>query len=518
MRSRSPRCSRAVVAGVLVLLIAVTLILLKLSFLLLLIVGPFFLLIGTHPGFGRVVALRWVEMLIGVLLKQAAIALVLSVLLYCYALIMGTSDCRAAVGAEDPDDRAGHGGGVHLPQAVPAPVLRRRLRRDRLARSGQRPTWPGPGPSARANTLAAATVAAPPFAAYRAGRWARRNPGQAAAWPWRRPPGARAAVAAGLQPGDADRRSGRRRHGSRTGGRRYRRRRYRRGRRPDAARPRAVPGAGADTVGGCAGSAAIEPARQGRQPVFCGCTGCRRPQNAALRLAAHAQSPGPVPGVWPGGRSGTAVRPAALRPASQTSPRPGTGGSPGRPAAARPSPAARQASRGPAAVGHGGRTLPGHQPPSRQAARSRQPQASPPARLRRIRRNPHRPGGSGTGADDRWPVPSLRPARRRNGKAAARPQPGLRAARLRPGTALTVRLVARRSGGRVSAVWFWVASLRLAWPGSPGPRPRGTRLTGRFRSGFARCAGSNRDGIEPGFAANRFRRTRLRAGGRSAPT
>ncbi|HYS33941.1 MAG TPA: type IV secretion system protein, partial [Streptosporangiaceae bacterium] len=82
----------AVVAGVLVLLISVTLILLKLGFLLLLIVGPFFLLIGTHPGFGRVVAVRWFEMLVGVLLKQAAVALALSVLLYCYALIMGTAD------------------------------------------------------------------------------------------------------------------------------------------------------------------------------------------------------------------------------------------------------------------------------------------------------------------------------------------------------------------------------------------------------------------------------------------
>ena len=80
------------VAGVLILLIAVTLILLKLGFLLLLIVGPFFLLIGTHPGFGRVIALRWFEMLVGVLLKQAAVALVLSVLLYSYSLIMGTSD------------------------------------------------------------------------------------------------------------------------------------------------------------------------------------------------------------------------------------------------------------------------------------------------------------------------------------------------------------------------------------------------------------------------------------------
>ena len=82
----------ALLAGVLVLLIAITLILLKLGFLLLLVAGPFFLIIGTHPGFGRVIALRWGELLIGVLLKQAAIAIVLSVLLYAYSLIMGTSD------------------------------------------------------------------------------------------------------------------------------------------------------------------------------------------------------------------------------------------------------------------------------------------------------------------------------------------------------------------------------------------------------------------------------------------
>ncbi len=82
----------ALVAGVLVLLIAITLIILKLGFLLLLIAGPFFLIVGTHPGFGRVVAMRWVEMIIGVLLKQVAVAIVLSVLLYAYSLIMGTSD------------------------------------------------------------------------------------------------------------------------------------------------------------------------------------------------------------------------------------------------------------------------------------------------------------------------------------------------------------------------------------------------------------------------------------------
>ena len=82
----------AVAAGLLVLLIALTLIILKLGFLLLLVAGPFFLIIGIHPGFGRVVAIRWFEMLVGVLMKQVAVALTLSVLLYCYSLIMSTTD------------------------------------------------------------------------------------------------------------------------------------------------------------------------------------------------------------------------------------------------------------------------------------------------------------------------------------------------------------------------------------------------------------------------------------------
>jgi hypothetical protein len=169
----------AIVAGVLVLLISVTLILLKLSFLLLLIVGPFFLLIGTHPGFGRVVALRWVEMLIGVLLKQAAIALVLSLLLYCYALIMGTSDAVlpwalkilmialvsvAAFIYRKPFQ--------HLFSAVGYGMIG----------SGERAGLEASraGATARANSVGLATAAMPSFAAYRAGRWARRNPEQAA--------------------------------------------------------------------------------------------------------------------------------------------------------------------------------------------------------------------------------------------------------------------------------------------------------------------------------------------------
>jgi hypothetical protein len=170
----------AVVAGILILLIAVTLILLKLGFLLLLIAGPFFLLVGTHPGFGRVLAMRWVELLVGVLLKQAAVAVVLSVLLYCYALIMGTSNATlgwalkilmialvtvAAFIYRKPFQ--------HLFAAVGYGVIGSR---DAAAYDMQRASA-----AARANTTAAATLAVPGFAAYRAGRWARRNPGQAAA-------------------------------------------------------------------------------------------------------------------------------------------------------------------------------------------------------------------------------------------------------------------------------------------------------------------------------------------------
>ena len=118
----------ALAAGLLVLLIAITLIVLKLGFLLLLVAGPFFLIVGTHPGFGRVIALRWAEMLIGVLLKTAAIALGAQRSAVCLLADHGRQRRRTAVGAEDPDDLAGHGGRVHLPQAVRPPVLGRGIR------------------------------------------------------------------------------------------------------------------------------------------------------------------------------------------------------------------------------------------------------------------------------------------------------------------------------------------------------------------------------------------------------
>ncbi|WP_344927243.1 type IV secretion system protein, partial [Streptosporangium carneum] len=81
----------AMVAGLLIFLVAVSLLVLKIGFLLLLILAPIFLLLGVHPGSGRIIAMRWVEMLVGTLLRQAVLALVLSVLVYGYALIISTA-------------------------------------------------------------------------------------------------------------------------------------------------------------------------------------------------------------------------------------------------------------------------------------------------------------------------------------------------------------------------------------------------------------------------------------------
>ena len=170
----------ALVAGVLVLLIAITLIILKLGFLLLLIAGPFFLIVGTHPGFGRVVAMRWFEMIVGVLLKQVAVAIVLSVLLYAYSLIMGTTDAVlpwalkilmialvtiAVFIYRKPFQ--------HLFSAVGYGSIGARERAEiEMFRSRE---------VLRRNALAAATAAAGGFAGYRVGRWSRRDPAQSAA-------------------------------------------------------------------------------------------------------------------------------------------------------------------------------------------------------------------------------------------------------------------------------------------------------------------------------------------------
>ncbi|WP_051712128.1 type IV secretion system protein [Spirillospora albida] len=79
----------ALVAGLLIMVIAIALIVVKIAFLLLLVAGPIFLGIGIHPGVGRVIAVRWLELLLSMLLKQAALIGVLALLLWAYGLILG---------------------------------------------------------------------------------------------------------------------------------------------------------------------------------------------------------------------------------------------------------------------------------------------------------------------------------------------------------------------------------------------------------------------------------------------
>jgi TrbL/VirB6 plasmid conjugal transfer protein len=168
----------ALVAGALVLLIAITLIVLKLGFLLLLVAGPFFLIIGTHPGFGRVIAIRWFEMLVGVLMKQVAVALTLSVLLYCYALVMAVSDnalpwvfkimmialLTVAVFIYRKPFQ-------HLFSSVGYDMLGARERAEAYREQSRY--------GFRGQTARTASLTLPGYATYRANRWARQNPDQA---------------------------------------------------------------------------------------------------------------------------------------------------------------------------------------------------------------------------------------------------------------------------------------------------------------------------------------------------
>ncbi|MGJ6961169.1 type IV secretion system protein [Streptosporangium sp. G11] len=153
----------AVVAGLLIFLVAVSLLVLKVGFLLLLILAPVFLLIGVHPGSGRIIAMRWVEMLIGTLLRQAVLALVLGVLVYGYALIISTA--------------MPWGMQVMFMAILTIAVFfyRRPFQHLFSSMDGHTLTTRMLGDAATAPTLQRAASALPPVAAARAGRWGMRK-------------------------------------------------------------------------------------------------------------------------------------------------------------------------------------------------------------------------------------------------------------------------------------------------------------------------------------------------------
>ncbi|MEU3016602.1 type IV secretion system protein [Nocardiopsis sp. NPDC007018] len=80
----------SIFAGGLILAGSVALIVLKIAFMLLFMLAPIFLLIGIHPGYGRMVLLRWVELMVGFLLKQIFVVLLIALLVMSYGLVMST--------------------------------------------------------------------------------------------------------------------------------------------------------------------------------------------------------------------------------------------------------------------------------------------------------------------------------------------------------------------------------------------------------------------------------------------
>jgi hypothetical protein len=162
----------ALVAGLLVLVIAVMLMVLKISFLLLLVAGPIFLGIGIHPGIGRVIAVRWFELLLSTLLKQAALIGVLALLLWAYGLVMAESlpwglqillislVTLAAFIYRKPFQ--------HLFAAVGYSAVGSRKSEDHLEQAVR---------ETRKRSTAVAAAAVPGTAGYRFGRWAKRESG-----------------------------------------------------------------------------------------------------------------------------------------------------------------------------------------------------------------------------------------------------------------------------------------------------------------------------------------------------
>jgi hypothetical protein len=384
----------AAIAGVLVLLISVTLILLKLGFLLLLVTGPFFLLIGTHPGFGRVIAVRWFELLVGVLLKQAAVALVLSVLLYAYSLIMGTSDLTLPWGLKilmialvtiavfiyrKPFQ--------HLFSAVGYGMIgsttRAETEVDRIR------------PSVRENALARAAGALPGLATFREIRLARRSLGAAAA-------GAAVAAATGTPPasgaavGGEDGRmapdgngaaAGTGADGPRPGGRAGVSLRNRDGE-PSAGSgaARSAPPLNLPSRSGTAGAArtgAAEAAGATGGPARPGPAASLPPRSGSASPGSSSSQPSaPARAAWPN-RPGPSpqqthapsapARPSAVPPGSGRS-GPWTETSTGRP----PAPPARQPARPPAAPSGGTPAGPPVRRPGASPTRGRAPDADAP--------------------------------------------------------------------------------------------------------------------------------------------
>lgn len=75
-------------AGLMVVIVAMSIIILDVGMIILVLVSPLFFLIGVHPGMGRRVALGWAETILGLAIKRVVLSMVLAVMLIFYGSIL----------------------------------------------------------------------------------------------------------------------------------------------------------------------------------------------------------------------------------------------------------------------------------------------------------------------------------------------------------------------------------------------------------------------------------------------
>jgi TrbL/VirB6 plasmid conjugal transfer protein len=74
--------------SLMVLISSFSLIVYQLTMIFLIILSPLFFLVGAAPGWGRRIAMRWLELIVGLLMKRVVVALVLAVFIKFYTIVM----------------------------------------------------------------------------------------------------------------------------------------------------------------------------------------------------------------------------------------------------------------------------------------------------------------------------------------------------------------------------------------------------------------------------------------------
>lgn len=75
-------------AGIMIVIVSMSIIILDVGMMILVLISPLFFLIGVHPGMGRRVALGWVETVLGLAIKRIVLSMILAVMLIFYSSIL----------------------------------------------------------------------------------------------------------------------------------------------------------------------------------------------------------------------------------------------------------------------------------------------------------------------------------------------------------------------------------------------------------------------------------------------